>query len=387
MDNILKSLALTFDVAPLVFAMTPFIALLLCSLLISLRPALSRFWRERGDASAVQASHEGNPPRCGGLAIFAAICLSAAWLGTSEMSVALPLLLSALPAVVAGTIEDFGYGVSPLGRLVASAVAAICAIWLCGLWVPRSDIVVLDTFMQIPAVAILITVFFSAGFCHALNLTDGMNGLASTVIVSGAIGLAAVASLEGQTEVALFALLLAAAGIGFFLLNWPFGLIFLGDAGSYGLAHLLIWCAFILAWTSDAIAIPALLLILFWPFADTTHTIVRRLLSGARVAAPDRFHMHQVLRRSLEIMWLGRGNKRVSNPVTSLFLIPLIMSPVALGIVLHDQPLLCWIAFVLCGLAFTILHRSLVIFTKRHDRMSRRRREVSVARLRGLEST
>jgi UDP-N-acetylmuramyl pentapeptide phosphotransferase/UDP-N-acetylglucosamine-1-phosphate transferase len=131
---------------------------------------------------------------------------------------------------------------------------------------------------------------------------------------------------------------------GFFLLNWPFGSIFLGDAGSYGIGHVLVWIAIVLAARAPGVAVPALLLILFWPFADTLHSIARRLSSGAPVFSADRMHLHQKMRRCIEIAVLGGAHRRRSNPLATLALAPMVVAPVVAGVVLARDVRGAWIA-------------------------------------------
>ncbi|MHA7876441.1 MraY family glycosyltransferase [Roseivivax sp.] len=327
---------------------------------IWLRVRLEPVSKDRDDASAKQSSHVGNPPRCGGLGIFLGLLTGLAVSDLRGEPMVWLVLFSVLPVLVAGVAEDFGHRVSPRNRLIAAAISAAFAVYLLESWVPRADLPGLDFLMAYPAVAIGISIFCSAGFCHALNLSDGMNGLAATIILSSATGLALIGLSDGLVVMPVFAGLLGASTLGFLLLNWPLGRIFLGDAGSYGIGHLLIWTAFLLAWASAEIAIPALLLVLFWPFADTLHTITRRWMAGVPVSEPDRLHLHQVVRRGLEITWLGLGNRRVSNPLTALVLAPFIAAPVALGVTFNGDVMMCWLIFVGFGAAFVALHALLI---------------------------
>ncbi|MCE0506903.1 glycosyltransferase [Roseivivax sp. GX 12232] len=341
-------------------ALAATLSFFLAQTFIWVRGRMAPVFGDRNDSRARQCSHVGNPPRCGGLGILLAVTAALLVTELRQEPLVWLLLASVLPALVAGVAEDFGRKVRPRNRLIAAAFSAALAVALLDRWVPRADLPGLDFLMAYPVVAIGVSIFCSAGFCHALNLSDGMNGLAATIILSAATGLALIGLADGLLVLPLFAALLAAAALGFLALNWPLGRIFLGDAGSYGVGHLMIWTAFLLAWASGEIAIPALLLVLFWPFADTLHTIARRWMAGIPVAEPDRLHLHQILRRGLEITWLGTGNRRVSNPLTAALLAPLIVAPVALGVAFHDQAALCWLLLAGFGAAFVMLHALLI---------------------------
>ena len=313
--------------------------------------------KPRGDGLAVQSSHIGEPARVGGLAVLLSLMAVAIIQTVFQETYQTPLLLlSVLPVFIAGLSEDLGHRVSPRGRFLAAVVSAIAAVSLLGAWAPRSDIPYLDTAMSLPLLAIMLTVLFSAGFCHAVNLIDGMNGLASTVVTISALGCAAISAQAEQPEITSFALLLAAGTMGFLPLNWPYARLFLGDAGAYGLGHLLVWLLLLLAWKTDTVAVPALMLVIFWPLADVLHTILRRLAKRASILQPDKMHMHQKVRRMLDITWFGYQGRRRSNPLTTLVLLPFITAPVVTGTVLWDQPTAAWCALGVFMLAFSLAH-------------------------------
>jgi len=320
------------------------------------RQALSRLMRDRKDARARQSSHVGNPPRLGGVTVMAGLGAGLALGDWSDGRLPLFLMLSAAPAFLVGLLEDCGCAVSAPRRLAAAFVSAALAIILFGTWVTRGDLPGLDPVMTLVPVAVLLTLMLSAGFCHATNLVDGMNGLVGTVLISAAAGLAGLAHAAGEGDLALLAAVLAAAMSGFLIFNWPFGALFMGDAGCYGLGHVLIWVAILLADRTPGIAAPALVLILFWPLADAVHSILRRLANGAPVFAPDRLHLHQKMRRCIEIAVLGGVRRQISNPLALLVLFPLIVLPVVVGGLLARHPGAAWLALMLFGLLFALTH-------------------------------
>ena len=324
------------------------------------------FTKLRGDCLAVQSSHVGEPARVGGVAVLLSLLTVAIIrIVFQEADQTLLLLLSALPVFIAGLAEDFGHRVSPRGRFLAAIVSAIAAVSLLGAWAPRSDIPYLDAAMSLPFVAITLTVLFSAGFCHAVNLIDGMNGLASVVVTVSALGCAAISARAGQTEITVFALLLVAGTIGFIPLNWPYAHLFLGDAGAYGLGHLLVWLPILLVWKIDTVAVPALMLVIFWPLADIVHTILRRLATKAAIMHPDRMHLHQKVRRMLDLAWFGYRGRQRSNPLTTLILLPSITAPVITGVVLWDRPAAAWCSLGAFMLAFSLSHPAAVKLARR----------------------
>ena len=115
-------------------------------------------------------------------------------------------------------------------------------------------------------------------------------------------------------------------------MNFPLGKIFLGDGGAYTLGHLLVWSAIILINRKTEICSFSILLIFFWPVADTGLAIWRRWKLGNPADRPDRLHFHQLAMRFLEIRFFGRDKRHIVNPVSTIVLVPMISVPQALGV-------------------------------------------------------
>ena len=345
-------------------------------LLVRCQRQLTSLTRERQDERAVQASHTGNPLRLGGIAIFAGLATGLLAGGRVGSWIPVLVVVSAGPAVLAGLLEDLGYRVSARRRLAAAFVSAALAVLMLGVWITRADLPGLDRVLGLAPLAVPLTLVLSAGFCHATNLVDGMNGLAATVVISSSVGVWMLARDAGLPDLALIAAVLGAAMAGFFLLNWPSGTVFMGDAGSCGVGHVLIWIAILLPARAPEIAMPALVLILFWPFADTLHSIARRLVSRSPVFAPDRMHLHQKMRRCIEIAILGGTHRRRSNPLATLALAPMIVMPVIAGVTLADDARAAWAALAVFGALFGLTHVAVTRLAIRHRRRATLPRDV-----------
>lgn len=327
---------------------------------------------DRYDDRARQASHVGEPVRYGGIAVFAGLWAGCFLLGNSiEETFFLLLLISASPVVLTGLAEDLGYRMSPRRRLLAAVASAVVAVALLDVWVPRADLPWFDWLMSIYPLALALTVIFAAGFCHAVNLIDGMNGLATMNAAITALGLAAIAASTAETDIIFFTLIFVACLIGFLALNWPYAQMFLGDAGAYGIGHLLAWVAILLAARVDEVAVPALLLVLFWPIADVFHTIYRRLLDGKGVFQPDRMHLHHKVRRAIDMVYFGYNEKGKSNPLTTLVLAPFIAMPVITGAIFWSQPVTAWIALAVYFIVFAIAHKLTTHWALRYRKSAR----------------
>jgi UDP-N-acetylmuramyl pentapeptide phosphotransferase/UDP-N-acetylglucosamine-1-phosphate transferase len=132
-----------------------------------------------------------------------------------------------------GIAEDLTKKVAARWRLLATCVSAALAVWLLGAVILRTDIPGIDQLIRWMPMAIALTLLCVTGVAHAVNIIDGFNGLASMCVMMMLLGIAYVAFQSGDEFVASTALIAAGAVLGFFVWNFPAGLIFLGDGGAY----------------------------------------------------------------------------------------------------------------------------------------------------------
>ena len=147
-----------------------------------------------------------------------------------------------------------------------------------------------------PLVSYLITLAWIIIITNAVNLVDGMDGLATGVSLVSAIAIWAV-SVDyriSQPAGALMAATLSGALLGFLRWNFNPARIFLGDSGAYltgfVLAALTVSC--VTKKVALAVMAPVAVLIFALPIGDVFYAIVRRILSGRPILEPDKEHLH-----------------------------------------------------------------------------------------------
>jgi len=342
-----------------------------CVVLVALRNRVPRLCGRVGDLGAVQSMHSRLTPRVGGGAIFAAMCLSALFVSiTIEGRYQLFLLGVGLLFVV-GLLEDLGFHVTPRKRLLAAASASLLIIGLLGVWLPRAGIPGLDGVMDLWAIGVPLTLLVTAGIANGFNLIDGVNGLASFTAIAAAVAMSFIAQRAGYTEMVHLVMMMAAATLGFFLMNFPFGLIFLGDAGAYTLGFVLSWFGVSILYRAPDASPWAILLTLFWPVADTLLAIYRRSRRKADAMAPDRLHVHQMVLRGLEICILGRKRRRIANPLTTLVLAPFVVTPPLVGVMFWNQNMNAFLAVLVFGALFFAGYVAAPVLIRRFMRRGR----------------
>ena len=173
-------------------------------------------------------------------------------------------------------------------------IVSVLPIVLLGYYVDR--VVAFGYPIELGWLGIPLTVLWLVGCINALNLIDGMDGLASIVGLSTAAMMGVIAASEGHDHVAVMAIVLAASLLGFLIYNLPPASIFLGDSGSMviGLSVGLLGIQGTLK-TSATLAITAPAVVMTLPMFDIVAALVRRKLTGRRFDAPDRLHIHHRL--------------------------------------------------------------------------------------------
>ena len=285
---------------------------------------------------APQASHQSPTPRLGGSAVLLAIFVT---ILISGGKIDIELLLCTIPVFVFGLMEDLGQSTPPRVRLAVAAVATLLGISVFGIWIDRVDIPMIDLAFMWAPVGVVFTVFAVTGLVHAINLIDGVNGLASGKVILSSGAIALIAAKFNEPLIAHLATLVMFATIGLFILNFPMGRIFMGDAGAYSLGFILGWMIIFLMHRQPDISAWAMLAVIFWPVMDTVFAIGRRRFANGRTDKPDRLHFHQLIMRFWEIMSGGKLSKKVANPLATATILPLAALPVVGGVIFIDQPL------------------------------------------------
>ena len=309
------------------------LALVLASTLFALmiidreRDSLSK--RSAHHVTARQSSHVTPTPRVGGVAIAVGILSGALLSGNDAMGL---LLWTTLPIFLVGLLEDLGPDTPPSLRLGVAAVSAILAVLVLGAKIDRLSISLLDPVFAVPLIAAAFTVFASVGMTHAMNLIDGLNGLSSAIAIAIMAAFAAVAHRFGHADLVLMNLIIITAFLGFMAVNFPFGRIFLGDAGAYSVGHLIAWNAILLLTREPQVSAWGILLILLWPVLDTVFAMARRAFSGQSISEPDRLHFHHVAMRLTGIYAGKTLTRKATNPIGSALTWPLAWVPCALGV-------------------------------------------------------
>lgn len=325
------------------------------------------------DISGPQKFHSQPVPRVGGVGILAGLVAGALlllWFDSASGEMAGLLLLCAVPAFGAGLVEDITKRVSPGKRLLATAVSAALAFWLMGAQITRSDIPGLDVLISVGAGALVVTLLAVAGIANSVNIIDGFNGLASMCVVIMLAALAYVAYQVGDPVVGTLALAGIGAVLGFFLWNFPGGLIFLGDGGAYFLGFYVAELSILLLVRNPSVSPLFPLLVCIYPVFETLFSIYRRrFLRSVPPSMPDGIHLHSLIYRRLLRWAVGdRSAKALTrrNSMTSPFLWLLCMLSVVPAVLFWDDSRLLAVALLVFAVSYVMLYWRIVRFRSPH---------------------
>lgn len=269
---------------------------------LALTPLVEAYARRRGllDRPGGRHVHTRAVPRLGGVALFAGLlagCLVLAAAGGLPTVVA----IAAGSAVVwlVGLVDDLR-GLKPAAKLAGQALAAMVSVAL-GLRVEFVTLPALwgaapDPVLHLGWASYPLTVLWLVALSNAVNLLDGLDGLAAGVVAIATVPTAFAAYVRGFAEAAALLAALGAGCLAFLRYNFAPARIFMGDSGA-----LLLGFTFGAAAAAGTAKGPAAMTLLVpvvslgVPLLDTAWAVVRRLRAGRPVAEADCDHLHHRL--------------------------------------------------------------------------------------------
>ena len=317
--------------------------------------------------SGPQKFHTNSVPRIGGIGIALGISVpilcnlrSSPW-----QSFECALLLCAAPAFAIGLTEDLSKRVSVRTRLMITAIGAFLATILLGAQIPRLDIPGVDYLLAYPAPSIMLTIFAITGVSNAYNIIDGFNGLSSMVAVITLLALGYVGIVLGDGLLVSSSFTMVGALLGFFIWNYPRGLIFLGDGGAYLIGFWVATMSVLIVARHHEVSPWFALMINGYPILETVFTIYRRKLhQGKNPGHPDGIHFHSLLFRrvvnrshiSNELEWYG------ANAKTSPYLWVMSLVAIIPAIFFLDSSIILIGFSILFTISYIWLYKRLVTF-------------------------
>ncbi|KZE70212.1 MraY family glycosyltransferase [Paenibacillus ottowii] len=276
-------------------------------LALLLTPLVKKFAVKVGavDVPNARKVHTRIMPRLGGLGIFLAFLLSLlamlpfvpeGMLSSRDINFIAAFLIGGTLITLIGALDD-RFDLNAKLKFLAQIAVACMVVFAFDIRVDFVNVPFQDAYSSLESwISIPLTIFWIVGVTNAINLIDGLDGLAAGV--SGiAIGTIFVMSLlMGNYMVAMLCLVLLGSIIGFLFFNFHPAKIFMGDTGSLFLGFSLAMLSMLGFKQIAIVSFITPLIIIGVPLSDTFFAIIRRKLQKKPIFSPDKGHLHHCLR-------------------------------------------------------------------------------------------
>ncbi|MFH7882570.1 MAG: glycosyltransferase [Candidatus Aenigmatarchaeota archaeon] len=335
--------------------LTFFISFLICLLIVVKAKRFNAFITDHLHFGP-QMFHSNPTPRIGGIGIFIALIgflILALFKDKSYFSDFTLMILCSIPVFLTGVFEDVFGKFSAKIRLLIMSIGPSTAFFLLEASIKRVDLP-FDFLLSFGIVSFLFTVFAVVGITNAINIIDGFNGLASMVSIIILLALGYVSYKVGDYFLIILCVSLVGAIAGFFILNYPSGLIFLGDSGAYLIGFIIGISSVMLVNRHPEVSPWFPFVVCIYPIFEVLFSIYRKaFLRGISPLAPDGLHLHMIIYKRITKKILSpEADSLKRNSATSPFL--WILS--TLGVV---PGLLWWkntTVLIICAFCFFVIY-------------------------------
>lgn len=275
-----------------------YIAVILCFLLsLVFTPLVKKLAFRIGavDHPNERKVHQRVMPRLGGLSIFLSFLIGFMIFLPDTMT-AWPVLIGAILITATGVLDDL-FELTPkaklAGQLLAAGVTVLGGIKLEFVTMPFTDERIEFGYLAIP-----ITIIWIVAITNAINLIDGLDGLAAGVTAIALLTISGLAVTMGNPLLALIGFMIFGSTLGFLVFNFYPAKIFMGDTGALFLGYMISVLSIMGLFKNVAIfSLIVPIIILGVPILDTVFAIIRRIVQKKPISAPDKFHLHHCLLR------------------------------------------------------------------------------------------
>src|SRR4051812_14333890 len=271
----------------------------ICSILIT--PFVKKLAFKIGatDKPNQRKVHQKTMPRLGGLAIYISFVIGVIITqpNSTNLNTLNAIMIGSAIVVITGILDDM-FELSAKIKFLAQIIAAAVVIFYGGVQVefinlPFSEIQLEFGFLSIP-----ITFLWIVGITNAINLIDGLDGLAAGVSSIALITISVMAILIPNPFVVVMGAILLASTLGFLIFNFYPAKIFMGDTGALFLGYMIAVLSLLGFKNVTMISLIIPVIILGVPISDTFFAIIRRLVNKQPLSAPDKSHLHHCLMRA-----------------------------------------------------------------------------------------
>ncbi|RUM56921.1 MAG: glycosyltransferase, partial [Persephonella sp.] len=198
------------------------------------------------------------------------------------------------------------------------------------------------------------------GVSNAYNIIDGFNGLASSIAIIVFTSFAYIGFIKNDDFILNISLAMIFATLGFFIWNYPFGKIFLGDGGAYFIGFIIGFLSVYLVFKYKDVSPWYPMLLSTYPIFETIYSIYRKkFVRKISPTEPDGLHLHMIIYKRLipKLSPKTRRNRLLRNSLVAPFLITLYIPFVVIAnLYWNNSKILIYI------LIYLFLYKSIIKF-------------------------
>jgi UDP-GlcNAc:undecaprenyl-phosphate GlcNAc-1-phosphate transferase len=274
-----------------------YLTLLVCFVVsILITPLIKKFAFMIGatDRPNHRKVHQSIMPRLGGLAIFISFIVGIMLL-RPESQFSWAILLGCLLIIITGFCDDM-FELPAKYKLLGQLAAACAVVFLGDLQMVFINLP-FGGQLQFGFLSMPLTILWIVGITNAINLIDGLDGLAAGVSSIALITISGMAIIQGNFYVAAVGLIVLASTLGFLIYNFHPAKIFMGDTGALFLGFIISVLSLLGFKNVTFISFVIPVIILGVPISDTIFAIIRRIINKQPLSAPDKSHLHHCMLR------------------------------------------------------------------------------------------
>lgn len=271
-----------------------YLALFICFITsVLITPLVKKFAIRVGatDQPDHRKVHKRIMPRMGGLAIYISFLAGILLLRPADEHT-IPIMIGSLIIIVTGVLDDLfalSAKIKLLGQLAAALIVVMSGITIDFINLPFGGV------LDFGVLSIPLAILWIVGITNAVNLIDGLDGLAAGVSSIGLITISFMAFLKGDLFVMSLGLVLLGSTLGFLVYNFYPAKLFMGDTGSLFLGFMISVLSLLGFKNVTFFSLVIPIIILGVPISDTLFAIVRRVVNKQPISAPDKSHLHHCL--------------------------------------------------------------------------------------------
>lgn len=296
--------------------------------------------------------HKVPMPRLGGLAIFLAFLLGYMLYGEISTQM-LSILIGSFLLILVGIVDDI-HSVKARYKLIVQIVAAAIVVLYGDLSFTELSVFGYNIYFN-DFFGALLSILFIVAITNAINLIDGLDGLAAGISSIYFLTIAIIAFILnriGGLDV-IISLIMLGSTLGFLFHNFPPAKIFMGDTGSLFLGFMISIIALLgyKVTTFTSLIVPIIILAI--PIFDTVFAILRRLLKGQNIGVADKEHFHHQL---LKMKYSP------TKSILIIYVIDIAFAAVSIFYILGDNQIAIAIYVVLMILLLFVILKTDILF-------------------------